>query len=44
MLWFDVKLKRYSTLVSENWKERMLWFDVKLKRYSTSNNNEHNQN
>ena len=34
-LWFDVKLKRYSTPEDMRFHPRKLWFDVKLKRYST---------
>ncbi len=34
-LWFDVKLKRYSTGYLQETKFNKLWFDVKLKRYST---------
>ncbi len=35
MLWFDVKLKRYSTISVLPVLPVVLWFDVKLKRYST---------
>ena len=35
-LWFDVGIKRYTTM--ENLKPRVqqLWFDVGIKRYTTS--------
>ncbi len=35
-LWFDVKLKRYSTSIRGTGISDQLWFDVKLKRYSTA--------
>ena len=36
MLWFDVKLKRYSAKCRFVRFSSRLWFDVKLKRYSAS--------
>ena len=35
MLWFDVGIKRYTTVCRENVKYHQLWFDVGIKRYTT---------
>ena len=35
MLWFDVGIKRYTTLNLSNYFESRLWFDVGIKRYTT---------
>ena len=35
MLWFDVGIKRYTTLYRISHNEDMLWFDVGIKRYTT---------
>ena len=34
-LWFDVGIKRYTTLLVEFPDARSLWFDVGIKRYTT---------
>ena len=34
-LWFDVGLKRYTTLSRATSTSALLWFDVGLKRYTT---------
>ena len=34
-LWFDVKLRRDSTMYTTRQSLLMLWFDVKLRRDST---------
>ena len=34
-LWFDVGIKRYTTLDHEGCKGHKLWFDVGIKRYTT---------
>ena len=33
-LWFDVGIKRYTTLLREEWRLYLLWFDVGIKRYT----------
>ena len=35
MLWFDVGIKRYTTLELTSISIRALWFDVGIKRYTT---------
>ena len=35
MLWFDVGIKRYTTLRVRPLILRALWFDVGIKRYTT---------
>ena len=34
-LWFDVGIKRYTTLNTISNEEIKLWFDVGIKRYTT---------
>ena len=34
-LWFDVGIKRYTTIQKINDTDLMLWFDVGIKRYTT---------
>ena len=34
-LWFDVGVKRYTTLPIGNLTSQQLWFDVGVKRYTT---------
>ena len=34
-LWFDVGIKRYTTLTTSMGPRRELWFDVGIKRYTT---------
>ena len=34
-LWFDVGIKRYTTMRMAVCRMRMLWFDVGIKRYTT---------
>ena len=37
-LWFDVGIKRYTT-VGKDWRRLFeLWFDVGIKRYTTLSN------
>ena len=36
MLWFDVGIKRDTTIVSPYIKYEELWFDVGIKRYTTA--------
>ena len=35
MLWFDVGIKRYTTIACEYVHTTKLWFDVGIKRYTT---------
>ena len=35
MLWFDVGIKRYTTVTYTPWIVKRLWFDVGIKRYTT---------
>ena len=35
MLWFDVGIKRYTTLDGSEYDDVQLWFDVGIKRYTT---------
>ena len=35
-LWFDVGIKRYTTLCTQIKETKTLWFDVGIKRYTTS--------
>ena len=35
-LWFDVGIKRYTTLLRAKPYEAALWFDVGIKRYTTA--------
>ena len=35
LLWFDVGIKRYTTLAIQNVCYATLWFDVGIKRYTT---------
>ena len=37
-LWFDVGVKRYTTVSTLKKLERELWFDVGVKRYTTPGN------
>ena len=37
MLWFDVGIKRYTTLRYLDCLFVQLWFDVGIKRYTTGN-------
>ena len=37
MLWFDVGIKRYTTLAMSSSVAHELWFDVGIKRYTTQN-------
>ena len=34
-LWFDVGIKRYTTLRKSTNTDATLWFDVGIKRYTT---------
>ena len=34
-LWFDVGIKRYTTVASHGHVAARLWFDVGIKRYTT---------
>ena len=34
-LWFDVGVKRYTTVIVCIWGPSGLWFDVGVKRYTT---------
>ena len=34
-LWFDVGIKRYTTVVAATYFKIKLWFDVGIKRYTT---------
>ena len=34
-LWFDVGIKRYTTMSKAQVEGVMLWFDVGIKRYTT---------
>ena len=34
-LWFDVGVKRYTTVTAQYILDLMLWFDVGVKRYTT---------
>ena len=36
-LWFDVGIKRYTTLSLMDFADSVLWFDVGIKRYTTEN-------
>ena len=37
LLWFDVGIKRYTTVANtDKWTDK-LWFDVGIKRYTTQN-------
>ncbi len=38
-LWFDVGIKRYTTICKSSLHGQWLWFDVGIKRYTTSNKN-----
>ena len=35
LLWFDVGIKRYTTLLFFVFVPCLLWFDVGIKRYTT---------
>ena len=35
MLWFDVGIKRYTTMEISSTSNSWLWFDVGIKRYTT---------
>ena len=35
MLWFDVGIKRYTTVMLMLLTSSRLWFDVGIKRYTT---------
>ena len=35
MLWFDVGIKRYTTVCVRIYTYVQLWFDVGIKRYTT---------
>ena len=35
-LWFDVGVKRYTTVIQYTGDCYLLWFDVGVKRYTTS--------
>ena len=35
MLWFDVGIKRYTTIIPAVESVATLWFDVGIKRYTT---------
>ena len=35
MLWFDVGVKRYTTVGTDKRRDVVLWFDVGVKRYTT---------
>ena len=35
-LWFDVGIKRYTTVALLTWHGLQLWFDVGIKRYTTA--------
>ena len=37
-LWFDVGIKRYTTIPTDINAEVELWFDVGIKRYTTRGN------
>ena len=34
-LWFDVGIKRYTTILLNVFSIEQLWFDVGIKRYTT---------
>ena len=34
-LWFDVGIKRYTTIAYRYLQNEWLWFDVGIKRYTT---------
>ena len=34
-LWFDVGIKRYTTVITHSQYCQKLWFDVGIKRYTT---------
>ena len=34
-MWFDVGIKRYTTMSEGNYTYDALWFDVGIKRYTT---------
>ena len=34
-LWFDVGIKRYTTMYTATLNKLELWFDVGIKRYTT---------
>ena len=34
-MWFDVGIKRYTTIFLPHAAKRQLWFDVGIKRYTT---------
>ena len=34
-LWFDVGIKRYTTISAQKCVNYQLWFDVGIKRYTT---------
>ena len=36
MLWFDVGIKRYTTVPPVYEEVQQLWFDVGIKRYTTT--------
>ena len=36
MLWFDVGIKRYTTIAALAMNQQGLWFDVGIKRYTTN--------
>ena len=38
-LWFDVGIKRYTTLIAKRIIRGVLWFDVGIKRYTTAVSN-----
>ena len=35
LLWFDVGIKRYTTICCTDKDSGLLWFDVGIKRYTT---------
>ena len=35
LLWFDVGIKRYTTVAGVSLEGQRLWFDVGIKRYTT---------
>ena len=36
VLWFDVGIKRYTTVIDNPLVYEQLWFDVGIKRYTTA--------
>ncbi len=43
-LWFDVGIKRYTTMIANSDDVQQLWFDVGIKRYTTKSGSTRNNN